>query len=63
MGRGLYRQPWPPARKHFNRKKAADTFRVHIEGENTERAPIADAEKVTVKEVCESFVEHCVGRE
>jgi integrase len=49
-------------RKHFSHKKAADAFRIHIEGEIQTGTYRPNADKVTVKEVCESFVEHCVGR-
>jgi integrase len=49
-------------RKHFLHKKAADAFRVHIEGQMRAGTYRPDADKVTVKEVCESFLEHCEGR-
>lgn len=49
-------------RKHFQTKKTADTFRINVEGQmqaGTYRAP---ADKVTVQDACESFLEHCEGR-
>jgi integrase len=49
-------------RKHFSHKKAADAFRIHIEGQIQTGTYRPNADKVTVKEVCECFVEHCVGR-
>ena len=49
-------------RKHFFHKKAADAFRIHIEGQMQAGTYRPDADKVTVKEVCESFLEHCEGR-
>ena len=49
-------------RKHFLSKKAADAFRVHVEGQMQAGTYRSDADRMTVKEVCESFLEHCVGR-
>lgn len=49
-------------RKHFSTKKAADAFRIHVEGQMQAGTYRSDADKVTVKEVCESFIEHCMGR-
>jgi len=49
-------------RKHFLNKKAADAFRIHIEGQMQAGTYRPDADKVTVKEACESFLEHCAGR-
>ena len=49
-------------RKHFVNKKAADAFRIQIEGQIQKGTYRADADKVTVKQVCESFLEHCEGR-
>lgn len=49
-------------RKHFLNKKAADAFRIHIEGQMQAGTYRPHADKVTVKEVCESFLEHCAGR-
>jgi integrase len=49
-------------RKHFFSKKAADAFRVHVEGQMQAGTYRSDADRVTVKEVCESFLEHCSGR-
>ena len=47
-------------RKHFLSKKAADAFRVHVEGQLQAGTYRSDAERMTVKEVCESFLEHCL---
>ena len=49
-------------RKHCLSKKAADAFRIQIEGQMQAGTYRPNADKVTVKEVCESFVEHCKGR-
>jgi integrase len=49
-------------RKHFSNKKAADAFRIQIEGQMQVGTYRPNANKVTVKEVCESFLEHCAGR-
>jgi integrase len=49
-------------RKHFSTKKAADAFRIHIEGQMQAGTYRPNADKVTVKEVCDSFLEHCAGR-
>jgi integrase len=49
-------------RKHFTQKKAADAFRIRIEGQMQAGTYRPDADKVTVKEVCESFLDHCKGR-
>lgn len=49
-------------RKHFLNKKAADAFRIHVEGQMQAGTYRPDADKITVKEVCESFLEHCAGR-
>lgn len=49
-------------RKHFANKKAADAFRIDVEGQMKAGTYRAGADKVTVKEACESFIEHCEGR-
>src|SRR2546422_4551684 len=49
-------------RKHFSNKKAADAFRIHIEGQMQAGTYRPHAEKVTVKEDCGGFLEHCEGR-
>src|SRR5438477_5600979 len=49
-------------RKHYLAKKAADAFRIQIEGQMQAGTYRRNAEKVTVKEVCESFLEHCARR-
>jgi integrase len=50
-------------RKHFPSKKAADDFRVVVEGQMRAGTYRPGADKVTVKEVCEAFLEHCEGRQ
>jgi integrase len=49
-------------RKHFANKKAADAFRIGIEGQMKAGTYRASADKVTVKNACESFLEYCGGR-
>jgi integrase len=49
-------------RKHYLSKKAADVFRIQIEGQMQAGTYRPNADKVTVKEVCESFLENCAGR-
>jgi len=49
-------------RKHFLNKKAADAFRIHIEGQIQSGTYRPHADKVTVKNVCESFLENCEAR-
>jgi hypothetical protein len=49
-------------RKHFQTKKAADAFRVDVEGQMRAGTYRADANRVTVREACESFLAHCEGR-
>jgi hypothetical protein len=49
-------------RKHYLSKKAADAFRIQVEGQMQAGTYRSDADKVTVKEVCECFLEHCSGR-
>jgi integrase len=49
-------------RKHYVSKKAADAFRIQIEGQMQTGTYRPDADKITVKELCESFLEHCAGR-
>jgi integrase len=49
-------------RKHYLSKKAADSFRIQIEGQMQAGIYRPKADKVTVKDVCESFLEHCEGR-
>lgn len=49
-------------RKHFANKKAADAFRISIEGQMQAGTYRAAADKVTVKNACESFLEYCEGR-
>jgi integrase len=49
-------------RKHFPQKKAADAFRIQVEGQMQAGTYRPDANKMTVEEVCESFLEYCKGR-
>jgi integrase len=49
-------------RRHFPTKKAADAFRINIEGQIQTGIYRPDASKLTIKEVCESFLTHCLGR-
>ena len=49
-------------RKHFPNKKAADAFRISVEGQMQAGTYRAAADKVTVKAACESFLEYCEGR-
>jgi integrase len=49
-------------RKHFANKKAADAFRINVEGQMQSGVYRAAADKMTVKQACESFLEHCQGR-
>ena len=49
-------------RKHYLSKKAADAFRIQIEGQMQAGTYRSSADKVTLKEVCEGFLEHCAGR-
>ena len=49
-------------RKHFANKKAADAFRIGIEGQLQGGTYRAAADKVTVKGSCESFLEYCEAR-
>ena len=44
------------------KRRAADAFRIHIEGQMQTGTYRPNADKVTVKEVCESFLEQCAGR-
>src|SRR5580693_1835303 len=49
-------------RKHFPNKKAADAFRISVEGQMQAGTYRAAADKITVKKACESFLEYCEGR-
>ena len=49
-------------RKHFLNKKAADAFRIHVEGKMQSGTYRSDADKVTVRDMCDGFLEHCSGR-
>ena len=49
-------------RKHFPTKKAADAFRISIEGQLQSGVYRPDASKVTVGQACDSFLVHCQGR-
>jgi integrase len=49
-------------RKHFLNKKTADAFRVQIESQMQAGTYRPNADRITIKDVCESFLEHCAGR-
>jgi hypothetical protein len=49
-------------RKHCPNKKAADAFRVSVEGQIQRGTYRPSADQVTVNSVCESFLEWCEGR-
>lgn len=49
-------------RKHFPTKKAADAFRINIEGQLQTGVYRPDAGKVTVQQACESFLAVAKGR-
>jgi integrase len=49
-------------RRHFGAKKSADAFRIQVEGQMQVGTYRPDADKVTVKDMCEGFIEHCTGR-
>ena len=49
-------------RKHFPTKKSADAFRISVESQMQAGTYRAAADKVTVLAACESFLEHCEGR-
>jgi integrase len=49
-------------RRHFSHKKTADAFRIQVEGQMQAGTYRPDADKVTVKQVCEAFLDHCEGR-
>jgi integrase len=49
-------------RRHFSHKKTADAFRIRVEGQMQAGTYRPNAEKVTLTELCESFLEYCDGR-
>jgi integrase len=49
-------------RKQFTRYKEADRFRVKIEGQLADGTYRPDADKVTVGEVCQAYLEYAEGR-
>ena len=49
-------------RQQFTRWKEADRFRIKIENQLSEGTYRPDANKVTIKEACEAFLDHCQGR-
>ncbi len=55
-------QSWTRQRKQFERKRDADAFRVEIEGQLRAGTFRPDAAKVTIKEVCNGYLDHCRGR-
>jgi integrase len=49
-------------RKSFHLKKDADSFRIDVEGQIKAGTHRPDAERVTVKQLCETWLERCEGR-
>jgi integrase len=49
-------------RKHFANKKAADAFRISVEGQLASGIYRPDASKLTLKAACQGFLDHCAGR-
>ena len=49
-------------RKQFHTKREADSFRINIEGQLRTGTFRPDAAKVTVKDICNSYLDHCRGR-
>src|SRR5258708_17309660 len=49
-------------RKHFQTKKAADSFRIRVEGQLQSGIYRAAANKMTVRDACISFLDRCEGR-
>jgi integrase len=49
-------------RRHFPTKKAADAFRINIEGQLATGVYRPDASRVTLVQACESFLAHCSAR-
>jgi integrase len=62
VGCRLRRRKGRSATKAFPNKKAADAFRINIEGQLLAGIYRPDASKLGVKQVCESFLTHCRGR-
>ncbi len=49
-------------RKQFATKRAADAFRIQVEGQVQSGTYRADARKLTVKELVDAWLAHCQGR-
>jgi integrase len=49
-------------RKHFANKKAADAFRISVEGRLQAGTHRTDADKLTMTQVCKDFLRYCSGR-
>ena len=49
-------------RKQFDRYKAADRFRIKVEGQLANGTYRPDADKITVKEACMAFLDYADGR-
>ncbi len=49
-------------RKHFANKKAADVFRISVEGQLQIGTYRPDARRLTVKAACQAFIAHCEAR-
>jgi integrase len=57
-----YRHAGVRQREQFLSKKAADAFRIDIEGQLQAGTHRPDAGKLTVRKACEAFLAHCEGR-
>jgi integrase len=49
-------------RRHFRLKKEADAFRIDVQSQVRGGTHRPDAERVTVRSLCQDFIEHCEGR-
>jgi hypothetical protein len=49
-------------RKHFTLRKAADAYRIAVEGQIRAGTYRPDGERMTVPEACAAWLEHCEGR-
>jgi integrase len=49
-------------RRHFHQKKLADAFRTDVQAQVRGGTHRPDAERVTVRSLCQDFIEHCEGR-
>ena len=49
-------------RQHFGTKREADAFRIEVEGQLRAGTFRPEAARVTVRDACEAFLDHCQGR-